>query len=656
MNKQHLRYQLLAGYNRYRHKFPHTRLALSVIFVVVALSVVFALRVMSHGLPRFCVDIIEEELSTDAFSVELEGVSISLNDGVYLNHVAVYPKRIAQKPIVQARQVHLELDLFSSGPLSSRIEALSIDSFELASVSKDSIYIEVDNEKLMDDYVVILPEIKGVELFCRKARIFNTDAYEISSEISMKNSVVLCNDVSLKLTKPQDGNQQEIFGFVRYDVTKNSLDFSGEGKLKTETLIPLFEDLNLNGLNRELEKFDFPDDIPKITTLVKYSPSESIYNLEINVNSEHVIYNGIDFISLVMYLKAHGSTGWSNVDINSLVARRPEGVLSGNVLIDLDKDVLEFNATSKIRPSHLLTAVDIIKSPDQFPLEVELPCSMSINGSVGISRETAKALRVDGSFTTKSISYNGLMFENAKGRVSMDYDSWDIEDLEAKFYGGLLRGDIVVTPDYVSDEGLALDSVNFAMNYNCTDANLDTIVRSLQESKSAVEPYAGCVNANGYLNFDITGVAADNLRSMIGAATLDVSNATLYRIPMFAGFTDFMARNVPGLDFILTQSSLKTELSIKDYCVNFSDLLIDGPAISVTGQGNLWFTGHMDGHMRVNLLSQETWVGKGLRYVLFPLSKMFELQVYGPINELIWTTSTLGLGDKITTPEQRGEK
>jgi hypothetical protein len=105
----------------------------------------------------------------------------------------------------------------------------------------------------------------------------------------------------------------------------------------------------------------------------------------------------------------------------------------------------------------------------------------------------------------------------------------------------------------------------------------------------------------------------------------------------------------------LTQSSLKSELTIKDYGVHFKNLLIDGPAISVTGYGDLWFTGHLDAFVRVNLLSQETWVGKGLHYILFPISKMFELQAYGPVNELTWTTRTLGLGDKETTPEQRGE-
>ena len=104
------------------------------------------------------------------------------------------------------------------------------------------------------------------------------------------------------------------------------------------------------------------------------------------------------------------------------------------------------------------------------------------------------------------------------------------------------------------------------------------------------------------------------------------------------------------------ENSLKTELTIKDYGIHFEDLLIDGPMLSLTGHGDLWFTSHVDAHVRVNLLSQETWLGKGLHYLLFPLSKIFELQVYGPIKELTWTTSTLGLGDKTTTPEQRGEK
>lgn len=655
MDKHNIKRQLIVGYKIYRRKFPHIKLAIGAVALSVILCVLFILRVISKELPRVWVDKIEQEISTDTFAVELDGVSVSLHRGLYLNNLAIYPKRVAERPILNAHQVRLELDIFSKKPIVDRLKSVSIDSFEIASVSSTTVESGVEKASAQEESFVVLPNLKGVDLYCRKARFFKTDAYNIEANISMKDSTIFCNDIVLNFAESNDNLTQNIFGYVKYDVMKNKLEFSGDGKLKTETLLPLFADLGLKGLNRELEKIEFPSVAPDVSAVLKYSPNEAIYNLDLNVNSQHVKYNDVDFISLVLYLKAHGTNRWSNIDINSLVGRRPEGTLSGSLFIDLDKDVLTFDAISKIRPAHMLTAVGVLDNEERFPLDVELPCQMTASGTVGISRGTANALRVDGNFSARSISFKGMMFENAIGRLDMDYEAWNVNNVEAKLYDGSLNGDISVTPQYVPEKGLSLEKVNFAVNFDCKNSSLDTMLRSWSLVKTEEEPLVGLANFNGYLNFDI-GNEIDVLRTMVGAAKVDVIDATIYRIPIFAGFTDFMARNVPGLDFILTQNSLKTELSIKDYGVRFENLLVDGPAISITGHGDMWFTGHVDARMRANLLSHDTWVGKGLHFLLFPISKIFELQVYGPINDLSWQTSTLGLSDKETTPEQRGEK
>jgi hypothetical protein len=525
----------------------------------------------------------------------------------------------------------------------------------LASVSSATVETGVKKANPSEKKVVVLPNLNGVNLYCRKARFFNTDAYNIEASISMKGTTILCNEIELDFAKSKDDLKENIFGYVKYDVLKNKLEFSGNGRLKTESLIPLFADFGLDGLNHELEKIEFPGVAPEVSAVLKYSPNDAIYNLNLNVNSQHVKYNNVDFVSLVLYLKAHGTDGWSNIDINSLVGRRPEGTLSGSLFIDLDKDVLTFDALSKIRPAHMLTAVGVLDNESQFPLEVELPCQMTASGTVGISKETANALRIDGNFNARSLSFQGMMFENAVGRVAMNHDSWDINSIEAKLYEGAVTGEICVTPQYVPNKGLSLDKVNFAVDFDCNNSSLDTMLRSWSVDKIENTPLSGQASFNGYLNFDI-GKEIDALHTMVGAVKINIVDAMLYRIPVFAGLTDFLTRNVPGLDFVLTQSSLKTEIAIKDYGIHYDNLLIDGPAISITGHGDVWFTGHVDARMRANLLSHDTWVGKGLHFLLFPISKIFELQVYGPINELSWQTSTLGLNDKKTTPEQRGEK
>ncbi len=656
MDKQHIKRHLLVGYIKYKRNFPHIKLALSAVFIALFLCVVLILHIIAHEMPRAWVEKIEQELSTDAFSVELDGVSLSFQNGLFLNNVSVYPKGIPHKPVINAHQVHMDVDFFSFKPLVSRIKSISIGNLELDEFSnllpEDKLSEDIEDQP---ESVTILPELKDVELTCNKVSVFGIDAYNFTTLITMGDSIVNCSGIELSLTRKGENIHQYLTGDIVCDVVNNSVDFTGDGFLKTETILPLFADLGLLGLEREVGKIEFPEYPAVVNAHLKYHPNESIYNLDLHLDSKHTIYNGIDFTSVAMNLKAHGTNGWSNVDINSLTGIRPEGAMSGSLTIDLENELLSFNVNSKIRPAHMLTAIGVMKNIDQFPLAVELPCQMVANGCIGLSEESADSFKIDGNFDARSISFKGLMFENATGHVEMNRGSWDINNLQAQLFEGYLNGNICITPSYLPETIYSLEYINFAADFNCANSSLDAILNSTSIKSQQNESYQGIVNFNGYVNLDISG-KEDDLHTMVGAANVEVTDAMIYRIPIFAGFTDFMARNVPGLDFILTQNSLKTELTIKDYGIHFEDLLIDGPMLSLTGHGDLWFTSHVDAHVRVNLLSQETWLGKGLHYLLFPLSKIFELQVYGPIKELTWTTSTLGLGDKTTTPEQRGEK
>lgn len=640
MYRRQFKHHLWSGYKIYMRNFPHIKLAISVVAVVFVLFILFILRILAHEVPQTWVEKLEDELSTDAFYVELNGVSISLTRGISFNNIAVYPKRVVEQPIATASQVHFDLELFARGSLLNRIKSIKIDKFKL---SRQDIAIEESSE----EEITVLPQLAPVSIYCRRADIFGLLANEISAEIAIKNTTITCNEIKLSLTEPNERYQQEASGFVSYDILKNKLDFYGDGQLKVESVIPMFDKLGLYGLNRELEKIEFPDVSPNINAHIRYSPSESVYSLDLHVDAAHTMYNGVDFNSVMLYLKAHGTNDWSNVDINSLVGRRPEGHLSGSLLIDLDKNLLYFNADSHIRPSHLLTAIGILDEIEQFPLEVELPCTMRASGAVGISDETAPALKINGNVEAHSISFNGTMFENASAKVDMNYESWDAKELEAELYNGPLEGKIVITPKYVPNEGLSLENVNFAADFNVVNAMLDSVIKSSNLGSPETDDISGFVNFNGYVNFDISG-SKDDLKTMVGAVKLDVQEANLYRIPLFAGFTDILLNNVPGLDFVLTQNSLKAELDIRDEYAYIDSIKIVGPALSLTGAGKLDFNGNLNAKIMVSLLSQDTWVGKGLQLLLFPLSKIFELKAEGPIEDLEWSSSTLS-GNSNTT-------
>jgi len=100
---------------------------------------------------------------------------------------------------------------------------------------------------------------------------------------------------------------------------------------------------------------------------------------------------------------------------------------------------------------------------------------------------------------------------------------------------------------------------------------------------------------------------------------------------------------VPGVDFILSQNNLNATYRIDDGGIQFSELTIEGNIFSIIANGNYWFDDGLDFGVRVGLLRQRTFLGRILRVVLFPVSKLFELEVTGSLDNPSWSPTTLTL-------------
>jgi hypothetical protein len=128
----------------------------------------------------------------------------------------------------------------------------------------------------------------------------------------------------------------------------------------------------------------------------------------------------------------------------------------------------------------------------------------------------------------------------------------------------------------------------------------------------------------------------------------DLHAGALMRIPLFAGLTDFLGRNVPGVDALVMQSNATMPFTVTNGQVRVEQFRLEGNVFSLTADGccRLTAPGYpLDGVAKLRFFRQKTLAGMLARLVTLPLSKMMEFRVSGPVTRPDW--NYIGLIDRL---------
>jgi hypothetical protein len=110
----------------------------------------------------------------------------------------------------------------------------------------------------------------------------------------------------------------------------------------------------------------------------------------------------------------------------------------------------------------------------------------------------------------------------------------------------------------------------------------------------------------------------------------------VFLFPLFGGLSRYLAGIVPGLDFVLRQTDLKTDFTIADGVVRMDRVLIEGDVFSLLGKGHYDLRDELDFDVQVALMKEHTLVAKVLRALTYPISKLFEFRLRGSLDDPRW--------------------
>ena len=277
-------------------------------------------------------------------------------------------------------------------------------------------------------------------------------------------------------------------------------------------------------------------------------------------------------------------------------------------------------------PTSVLAAFPAVAEAITNRVHFEGP--VRVQGSVDWKGRSGGGLSTDLSFGMEKVVWRGMAFDRVVGRWQGEGSSGRIPEFQADTFGGVITGSMTVA--------LAPGETNNASG----SFTLQGVVSGLDLREAAQEFRPGWAARNmGELSgrFILHGrLVSDWPQTLVGEGTIRIREGKLFRFPLFGSLTDWIARLVPGLDIKLSQTEAEADWRIASGCVRTDNLWINGEWISVSARGAWEFSDELDGYAQIKLLKAESLIGKTIRTLTYPISKLFEFRIRGPLSKPRW--------------------
>lgn len=126
------------------------------------------------------------------------------------------------------------------------------------------------------------------------------------------------------------------------------------------------------------------------------------------------------------------------------------------------------------------------------------------------------------------------------------------------------------------------------------------------------------------------------LQTVRGAGRMRVASVRLYSLPVFEPLADFLNRLLPGLNVGGNRTDADAEWQASDGRLRLDPITVNGDVLSLIGRGAYAFTNSLDFDIQVKLMKDSTFLGRTVRILTFPVSKLFEFRLRGTTDNPRW--------------------
>ena len=606
---------------------------------ILVLAGVAALYLLERGLPSSMISRLETEISTDDLHIRVERGSFSLRHGLRLFRVKALPKRVAGNALVSADEIAIRIALAPRLPLEKRLRSVTVKGLSMPALPPKN--QDDDTPAPAPD----LPILTAIPLTLENASVLGIRADSLTATVSTTDKRIHINDIAIRFpdltghppaAAPHD---LSVAAEVTIDLATRTASGTAKGRAFPENLLPLFVVLKAHGAVEQIESFSNLTRPIAATYAFDVDIPTTDFAMRLDVDTGPCAYRGVSIAHARGTLGIYGTNIYTTVTIDPIDARTAAGApITGRLTYSEETEGLDVDAATTMDKAPLLDILNILNHGELDTVRSDHPIPVTARGAVALSPEKSTiANDLAGAFTLPSGTILNFDVRDLTADFTLTGYTAHIRNAAGKSRsGGKLTGDVTFHfPGY--------DATNtvFTSNIRLDGIGLDEISNAFNVTNDRAGLVTGTLRIDGPAH-------GHTIAHLNGHGHIDIRDGFINRTRLFAGLTDYLSRNIPGISALVDQSTGSMDFTMTESILHTDNLLIEGTAISIKGRGT-YDIAHdkLDFTVRANILNRRTLAGRITHFVTLPFtSLLLEFKVFGSLEAPDW--SYVNIIEKIT--------
>lgn len=594
---------------------------------LLAIAVFCYFYVAERPVPRETLSRLLAKLSTDTDALDARSAAFGLREGLVLRKVRLMPKGVVAPEWFAADELRLSGGFRPDRPPREWIETVVAHRINISSLPPSLIAGGSSGASNANAAASAPPSsIPPVHFDLVDAAFLGMHFKRLQGSFRQEKGVVYIENARIEW--PGDRWAEEATGNVRFDPATGLVEGQIAGRTVPDRIYPLLHMLEANGVEQIARRFVFNSRPVEVDARFRVTPAEPHSELRITVSVADCTYNGEPVLRANAVITADGSNGLDHIVIQPLVCERADGKLSGGLTIDMPTSNIDFVAQSEMPVEPMLRILRVNFSPEKYGVVFGTPPRLTAAGRVPLDGELA-GVKLAGSLLAPTATVHRIPLQNLQCEFGIASNSYSLRNVRATAAGGDVSGSISLLVPPGTDT-----QASYRTSFKVDHLDVETFAGQLGFTNRAT----GRAGAEVQL---ASCLGTNHARFLSGAGDVRVEKGVLARIPLFAGLTDYMVRNVPGVEFLVSQSEASMPFAISNGVLRSDNVLVEGDVFSVSGKGTYSFPAdRLDFTVRTSIFKRRTWLGRIVQVVTFPFTKLLlEFRVRGPSSNPVWEYS-----------------
>lgn len=633
--------------------FKYSALTLLVFLLVAFLALFF----FEQPVPTWMLNQLTRRLSNGNVLVTAESASFRFSRGVKIRNVRMFdrhrhPMKAKEpvKPMLSASVVDLELNLHRI-PWSWEhiLQGVTLTNFKYLRLPEgyyvpDSIEYpgQPDFKEKNEPVELEMPEIKPF-----RVTLINPDILSVTPKYLEIPSVAFTRGSmrvpQLHLQWADSDTLMTLDGDVELDIDRQLVRGEVRGQARQHNIRPMLVALDI------LNALPFMDAFTKVEPPV---PSICKYDVNLRNNDLHIFldlhpeggfHHGVPLkkVDGTVDIRVFVRDTYQNARIMVGSPEKPLEValadgtwMRGSIVYENTNDVgyVNFDVASHTSLSNALAIADVMRDGTLDCLAPETTPDMTLKGRLAVDPRHAKDNDLFGTIAFSRGRLFTVPLNDASGAYHLKGTEVVFTNIVAKApHGGTIAGGARISiPDFKQDHA------SFGVYIDCHDISLHDTAEVF-----GIDPSDRRGRVDAVVEFD--GPLQTNIVSKLrGRGHVVCRDGHLAQMKLFAGLTDFMARNVPGISGVVNLSGGTMDYGLTNGVLTVSDARIEGNLFSIHARGKYDLVkDEIDFKAQVTLTRDRSVLDKLATPIKWPVgllsSMLLDFRVQGTRDNPTWT-------------------